>query len=52
MVKEKINNDEKRIELLCWKKKRDVIMIIYRYKGLIMEVEKYKNNMMLVLCVC
>lgn len=36
----------------CVEKKRDVIMIIYRYKGLIMEVEKYKNNMMLVLCVC
>lgn len=36
----------------CAGKKRDVTIITHRYKGLTMEVEKHKNNMMLVPCAC
>lgn len=36
----------------CAEKKRDVTIITHRYKGLTMEVEKHKNNMMLVPCAC
>lgn len=36
----------------CAEKKRDVTMITHRHKGLTMEVEKHKNNMMLVPCAC
>lgn len=52
MLKKKINNDEKKNRIIVLKKKRDVTMITHRHKGLTMEVEKHKNNMMLVPCAC